>query len=120
MPKRLPSLKTLSSVFDDAQRARAILEMTRTQLLEIAACQKRDAECFHPPKTHELRMTALNALESGFFGVESVRSTNDEYADYLNTGDTYAATLIRFRGNYRVQSLGDFVERGKSQGIRFH
>lgn len=120
MPKRLPSIKTLSTVFDNAKRAREILEMTRAQLMELEACIKRDAECLNSPKTYDLRMTALNALDSGLFGMESVSSTKDEYADYLNTGDTYAPTLIRFRGNYRVQSLGDFIEAAQRQGIQFN
>ena len=53
-------------------------------------------------------------------GVEGVEEAKTGlYADYLNTGDTYAPTVIYWRGAYRVQSLGDFVEIQERQGYRF-
>lgn len=106
---RLPSIKTLSQVFEDPKRARQILEMTRAQLLELDVCIARERECYHPPKTSELRLTALNSLESGLHGVE-YGTVKERNFTYLNTGDTYAATVIYFDTNYRVQSLGDFIE----------
>lgn len=117
---RKPSVKTLSAVFSDPKKARAVFEMSRAQLLETEAGASRDKECHHAPKTYDLRMHALNACDSGLHGVESVQSVGCQHADYLNTGDTYAPTVIYWRGKYRVQSLGDFIEIMQRQGVQFN
>lgn len=117
---RLPSIKTLAAVFSDPKTARKILEMPRSELLALPAGHERAAECFHPPKTYDLRMYCLNALDSGLFGVGNIHSAGDEYADYLNVGDSYTPTLIHWRGEYRVQSVGDFVETMARQNVRFN
>ena len=115
-----PSIKTLSAVFSDPKKARAIFEMSRAQLLETEAGNTRYNECYNPPKTYDLRLHVLDALDSGLYGVEAVESTGGEYADYLNTGDSYAPTIIYWRGRYRVQSLGDFIETMQRQGVQFN
>lgn len=107
----LPSVKTLRVVFgDNAKQARAILEMTRAQLEELPACAARIAECYHPPETYDLRLTALDAL-AGTHGVEAFETREGGWCEYLNSGDTYAPTLLRFRGRYRVGCWGDIAER---------
>lgn len=116
---RLPSIKTLSQVFNDPKQARAILEMSRAQLLALPAGAARARECLNPPKTYDVRMHCLNAIDAGLHGLESVRSRTDEYAGYLNTGDSYAPTLIYWRGVYRVQSVGNFVETMARAGVHF-
>lgn len=108
---RLPSIKTLSEVFEEPETARKILEMSREQLERHPAGAARVAECYNPPATEDIRMRVLNSLESGFHGVEFLESRDQDFADYLNVGEIYAATLILWRGNYRVQCVGDFVER---------
>ena len=117
---KLPSIKTLSAVFTDAKQARKILEMSRYDLAELPAGKARIDSCYNPPKTYDVRMHCLNALESGLHGVEGIESSDGLYADYLNTGDVYAPTLIYWSGRYRVQSVGDFVEALERQGIRFN
>ena len=108
---RLPSVKTLSSVFGDKARdARAILEMTRAQLEALPAGAARARECYHPPATYDLRLTCLDALGESY-GVECFETSRGEAVHYLNTGDTYAPTLVRFRGTYRVASWGDLAEK---------
>ena len=95
---KTPSIKTLKLIFgDNAKKAK---------------------EIFKTPKTYDLRMYALNMLAEGF-GVESIESTQGEYASYLNMGDTYNITIVYWRGNYRVQSIGDFVEVMERQSIYF-
>jgi hypothetical protein len=51
-------------------------------------------------------------------GVEYIAHKDDSLSqamgiEYLNTGDSYALTIVRFceTGNYRVVSWGDIVER---------
>jgi len=107
----LPSVRTLSEVFGDkAKQARAILEMSRRELEALPAGAARVAECYNPPATSDLRLTCLDAL-AGTHGVESFECRDGSLCDYLNAGDTYAATLVRFRGRYRVTCWGDIAER---------
>lgn len=115
-----PSIKTLSAVFENPAEAKRILRMTRAQLIDLPAGSARVAECWHAPKTWDVRMHCLNASDPGLYGLESCESVGGEHAEYLNTGDTYAPTLIYWRGFYRVQSLGDFVETMALQSVRFN
>lgn len=117
---RIPSVKTLSAVFEDPRAARQIMEMTRAELEKTEAGQALLCQCQNPPSRWHLRMHVLNALDPGLHGLEATQSTNGSYANYLNTGDTYAPTLIYWQGQYRVQSLGDFVETQERNGVRFH
>ena len=69
-----------------------------------------------------LRMHAMNKAINAY-GVESIQRRGPrcavEFALYLNTGDTYNVTLIYWRGRYRVQSLGHFIEAMERQDINF-
>ena len=110
---RTPSTKTLAQCFDNPREAKAILQSSRAQLMGRLECAEHARQCFNPPKLYELRMLALNAC-GNFHGVEGAETAaGGEWADYLNAGDTYAPTVIRWRGTYRVQSLGDFIERSR-------
>ena len=107
---KTPSIKTLSTIFGEkAAQAKALLIMSRAQLLETTVGQALLAECYHPPLTQNIRMTCLNAL-GGFYGVE-VFDTKKGTCMYLNAGDTYTPTLIRFNGAYRIACWGDIAER---------
>jgi hypothetical protein len=121
MKKKTPSIKTLSSVFTDAVQAKKILQMTRNELLQTPAGSARNAECYNPPKTYDLRLTVLNAIELGLHGVEWFENDKGVYdgALYLNAGDIYAPTLIYWNSSYRVQSVGDFIETMEKQGVKF-
>jgi hypothetical protein len=119
-----PSIKTLSMVFADPKQAKKILLMSRKELLQTEAGKARDLECYNPPKTYDLRLTVLDSIEPGLYGFEGIECTNqdafDEWASYLNTGDSYAPTIIYWRGRYRVQSIGDFIETMARQGTHFN
>jgi len=105
-----PSIKKLAEVFgENAKQAKAVLQMTRSELLEHPAASARTAQCYHKPDTWDLRMTVLNEL-AGTHGVESFE-TSKGWCDFLNAGDTYVATLVRFNGKYRVACWGDIAER---------
>jgi hypothetical protein len=113
---RLPSIKTLSAVFgDNAKTAREILELTKTagKLAEYPSVEHARKTAYSPHSRNRIKLLALDDLGQ-FYGVESIEtSKGDECADYLNTGDTYAETLILWRGTYRVQTLGDFIEKAR-------
>jgi hypothetical protein len=118
MMRRNPSVQTLRAVFaDNAPEARRVLTLTHAQLREHPAGDARIAECHHMPAWHDVRLTALDSI-GDTFGVESIEFENGARADYLNSGDSYALTLIFWRGNYRVQSVGDFIETMERRGMR--
>jgi hypothetical protein len=107
-----PSIKTLATVFGpNAKQARAILEMNRWQLEQLDAGDARIRECYCAPKTYDIRLHCLNAICDDAYGVEAFQLKDGSYCDYLNTGDTYAPTLMRVHGRYRVASWGDIAER---------
>ena len=105
-----PSIKTLRQIFgDNAKQAKALLIMSRNELLATPAGKARRDECYYPPQTYDIRMECLNAL-GNFHGVESF-DTKTGHCTYLNAGDTYTPTLLYFNGHYRVATWGDIAER---------
>jgi len=110
MSLRSPSIKALRSIFgDNAKQAKALLLMNREQLLRTAVGKARADECYHPPTTQDIRMECLNAL-GGFYGVECF-DTRKGLCMYLNAGDTYTPTLVRFMSSYRIACWGDIAEK---------
>lgn len=110
-PFRSPSVDKLRLVFGkNARQAKRILGMNRVQLEQTEGGAARVRECYTEPPLWDIRMHALNHL-AGTHGVETIALGDGSFVDYLNTGETYAATLYRWRGNYHVGSWGDLVER---------
>ena len=107
---RSPSIKSLKTLFgENAPRAKALLRMNREQLLRTPVGAARVAECYHAPSTQDIRMQCLDAL-GNFYGVEGFDTKKGECL-YLNAGDTYATTLVRFNGAYRITCWGYIAER---------
>jgi hypothetical protein len=109
-----PSIKALTTLFGSvelAREARRLLLASRAELLETEAGAKRCEECYHPPRTSDIRMHCLDALLDGSCGVEAFETKKDGWVDFLNTGDTYSPTIVRWRGNYYVKSWGEIAER---------
>lgn len=111
--KSKPSLAVLERAFPTKGKVARELLTSEKAVRAHPAATKRERECYHPPTLADLRMHALNA-ELEMFGVEYVRGQGRSRSfEYLNTGDTYGTTIIRFSdGTYRVASWGDIVERG--------
>jgi hypothetical protein len=106
-----PSVKRLSLIFGDkAKQAKTILLMKSSELAELPAGKARIRECYYQPKTYDIRLHCLNYL-LGSYGVEGFELKDGSYCDYLNTGETYSLTLVRFRGNYYVRDWGSIAER---------
>lgn len=115
---RLPSIKTLQAVFgDNAKRARQILEMDRDQLRAEFAQTGMDRGFYHPPTKKEMRLLLLDKIAETH-GVETVALGNGEIVDYLNSGDTYTATLVFWHGRYHVTDWGTLVERHGSMDLQ--
>lgn len=111
----IPSQKALEKAFPTKGRVLRRLLSSKQAVLDHPAAIARAKECFSIPRISDLRLHALNhELET--FGVEYVRGNNTKRSpsfDYLNTGDTYATTIVRYAdGRYRITSWGDIVERG--------
>lgn len=114
---RTPSIKTLrdklSIDIDTAKEVKRILTANRATLEAMPAGAARVAECYHPPMTSDLRLACLNAC-LGTYGVEGFQTRNGSWCEYLNTGDTYAPTIVRLNGHYQVACWGDIAERHAS------
>lgn len=107
---RTPSIKTLSKVFENPKEAKRILQMSRSELLELVHVLQYANSAYNPRKTYDLRLFALNYIDNGLHGVESFQDRKGNYIDYLNTGDSYNDTLI-YDGKYKVVCLGDYIEK---------
>ena len=108
---RTPSIKSLRAITDNPRRIKAILQMSRAELEELPAGAARVRECYSRPATFDLRMHCLDAELPGMFGLEFITLRNGEEIAYLNAGDTYTPTLLKWRGNYYVRDWGSIVER---------
>ena len=76
---------------------------------------------YHSPTGNHAIMLAINQTIDGH-GVESVALEQDEsgYAewdspsfDYVNTGDTYNATIVLYEGDFYLTTWGDAYEEWK-------
>lgn len=117
---RLPSVKTIERAFPGKGKVMRRLLESSEAVKSHPAAQELERRCYNPPGLAYMRMTALNA-EAGTFGIEAVWKagtgpgdcTSRPAFEYLNTGDTYTSTLIRFRGGrYTIRDWGTIVERG--------
>ena len=119
MPVRTkkPSVKTLECAFPGKGKALRELLDSDDAVNANPAVIAWERECFNPPRMAEKRMVALdNVLET--CGVEYIaRGTNAKSPaiTYCNAGDSYATTILRVNGVYRVGCWGDIVERGNYQ-----
>lgn len=110
-PPRSPSVKALRELYGNkAPMIKRILRMNRASLMALPAGDARVRECHNEPALQDLRMTCLDA-ECETFGVEAFQVRGGDWCEYLNTGDTYAPTIVRLRGTYRIACWGDLVER---------
>ena len=107
---RSPSVASIESAFPGKGKlAKAIFRMRRSELESLPAGLARIRECYNPPTTSDVRLHCLDAL-LGTFGIEAFQTRNGTWVEYLNTGDTYAPTIIRMNGHYRIASWGDIAE----------
>lgn len=74
--------------------------------------------CFHQPQRADRILACVNETMDGF-GVEPIWG-NDPFwpaADYINTGDTYNATILfnRITRAFSLTTFGDFIERNEKR-----
>lgn len=112
--KPIPSIKALEEIFPAKGVALKRLLTSAAAVRAHPAAVALAASCYSPPTLAHMRMVALNS-EAETYGVEACFKRGDDTApafEYLNTGDRYAPTIVRFRsGAYALKSWGDIVER---------
>ena len=121
MTPRAPSVKALLDAFPDLTRERVatiravIHGSVKPEDVSPATAKWVDA-CYHRPSVGERKMSALDELIGGS-GAEAIWSHDDiawPVAEYVNTGDTYSATILRVRGGrYLLTTWGDWYERNE-------
>ena len=104
------ALRTLAPEPGAAEALKRILTASRATLQALPAGAARARECYYQPRTSDLRLTCLDAA-LGTYGVECFETRKGELVEYLNAGDTYTPTIVRWRGNYSVRCWGDIAER---------
>jgi hypothetical protein len=68
---------------------------------------------YHLPPLAQVQLDMLDILLDAH-GVEQADGPGESYFEYLNTGDTYARTvLLDSCGRFRINSVGDEIERRK-------
>jgi hypothetical protein len=104
-----------------AGKVRAIVrgELDREQLYALSPRVEELSEllCYHRPSLTNVMLEVINDLIDGF-GVEVIEKPNangdgrySDYIEYINTGDSYNATVLRDGGRYWIGTFGDIVER---------
>lgn len=118
--RNIPSVKTLESAFPTKGKTLRRLLQSSQAVREHPAAIDFERQCYSEPPLYLLRLYALNA-ETESFGIEHAHHASCDQCgrcdrrcfDYLNSGDTYATTIIRFNdGRYRVGDWGTVAERG--------
>lgn len=95
---RYPSVKSLMQIKDVTRKdALAIRAIMRGPRVESATRMERIDKILNTCGV-EYTMRGHNQKSPGFY--------------YCNAGDTYATTVIRVNGQFRVERWGDIVERG--------
>ena len=114
-----PSIKTLMTIpnvtREDAIKIRAIMLARPTEPTIKTSVHDRasvlvNGEWLRPAT----RLEAIDKILETF-GVEYQRPGRGQRSPafyYCNTGDSYASTILKVNGRYRVGCWGDIVERG--------
>ena len=113
---RTPSIKAIQTNFPYINNPKLIkLLLTSDEVVtDYINHYNLTKQFYNQPGPRYARLLALNhALD--MFGVEHVGQYDERGFYFLNTGDTYAATLIQFddKESIFISSWGDVVEKGK-------
>ena len=113
--KRLASYLDITPAEAKTVREILLLSLKRGERCKYEA-ESPEYEVYHDSASRKLYM--VNRILSGYHGVEILRSVNDTMykfngISYLNTGDSYGATLMydHGRGKWLLACWGDIVER---------
>jgi hypothetical protein len=108
-----PSIRKLQTLpgisIDQAREMKRVFLMNRREMLEYPGIRDFAQKFYNPAPNYILRMEILNRIFNTH-GLESFETRKGEYVQFLNVGDPYILTIIRFRGNYRVSDWGSIAE----------
>lgn len=110
----MPTVANLDRAFPGKGASIHALIQPNVPLPDTDATRAYIGRCYNRPSNYLIRMTELDAIAETC-GIEYAHAKGGRYPsfDYLNTGDPYTLTLVRFAdGRYRVACWGDIVERG--------
>src|SRR5262245_24091321 len=118
----VPSRQTLATAFPELTREkiallRAIMKGTAPKICKgCRGDMPSDRICryYHDGQCRYSRMDRIDVV-LGTHGVEYVPAGHNAKSPafyYCNAGDTYATTIIKVRGRFRVGCWGVIVERG--------
>ncbi len=115
----VPSINTIQQGLqvtrEQARTVRGILDGSISPALVSDQVVSLYRQTYGQPDTYLVKLTAINEIIGGY-GVEHApagRNAKSPAFDYVNMGDTYTTTIIRFGANrYRVIDWGTIVERG--------
>lgn len=124
---KAPSLKSLRTINPDltakvGNQIRSLLkrDITIDDLPKDAFPNTRAwiKSCHNWPTNREIAMAAANEGLEGH-GVE-VGGWDGTWPifEYINMGDTYTATLVKYNNAFYVESVGDRVEKLERRGVR--
>lgn len=119
----MTSQKIASHLSISLRKAAIVLSVIRGQLDPLSypkhfpATDQWARQCYHPLPAKDAKLSALNEL-LGLYGVECIRGEvwdryyHDNVAEYLNTGESYTATLVldHQAGKWLLTSYGGYVE----------
>lgn len=124
----IPSVKTLKAITSYPRELRLLLEAENTSQLyawldsdkpfgrssQFGRFRDITSQFHNSPSFHHLKMLMANELceTHGIGYIPAGHNSKSPAIEYLNTGDTYAATLLWVKGRYCVGCWGDIVERG--------
>lgn len=112
-------LRTLCGASEEqARQIRRVLEsldlepcpMTQAWAEPCPMTQAWIESCYNPPSEREIILAAIDEI-LGNYGVEAEELRPGRWLEYSNTGDSYAPTVVLWRGVLRISSWGDIVER---------
>ncbi len=111
--------KLTDSLSITVEQAQTVLDLIHRRIspFTVKATDDWRRSCYHEPRPEapETIMHAINAVieTCGTEAIWGNASVTQPAAEYCNTGDTYATTILYdyIAGKYRLTSWGDFVER---------
>ena len=92
---------------EQARQIRRVIER-----LDLEPCPRTRAWVetrHHPPSDQEIALAAIDEILENH-GVEAEELRPGRWLEYSNAGDSYAPTVVLWRGMLRVTPWGDIVE----------
>lgn len=108
----IPSVETIKKIRRAGNPIDAATAASIRKLMEDA--ESKGYDFAHPHRAAKIAMNKIDSILGGY-GVGFIPSGDGARSPsirYVNLGDTYDCTVLFVRGQFRVGSWGDIVERG--------